>query len=190
MLEDYLNIAVRAIFVENMALTFFLGMCSFLAVSKRVSTAVGLGAAVVFVLTVTVPLNHAINDFLLRPGALGRLHPALAGLRIHEQHACTRIFKDISGFWRGQMEIHRYDRSAANQTAQIRQRCFHRVLREYRNASRRPQIERIQPIGNAVQRIIQCQPIEGAALIPHRYFLGPLGRQRFRKCGQCVLLSI
>ena len=79
MLQDYLNIAVKAIFVENMALTFFLGMCSFLAVSKRVSTAIGLGVAVVFVLTVTVPLNHAINDYLLRPGALGWAHAALSG---------------------------------------------------------------------------------------------------------------
>ncbi len=79
MLQDYLNIAVKAIFVENMALTFFLGMCSFLAVSKRVSTAIGLGAAVVFVLTVTVPLNHAINDYLLRPGALGWAHASLSG---------------------------------------------------------------------------------------------------------------
>ncbi len=78
MFEDYLNIAVRAVFVENMALTFFLGMCSFLAVSKRVSTAIGLGAAVTFVLTVTVPLNHFINSFLLRPGALGWVHEGLA----------------------------------------------------------------------------------------------------------------
>ncbi len=79
MFEDYLNIAIRAIFVENMALTFFLGMCSFLAVSKRVSTAIGLGAAVTFVLSVTVPLNHFINGFLLRPGALGWLHEGLTG---------------------------------------------------------------------------------------------------------------
>ena len=52
---DYINIAIRAIFVENMALAFFLGMCSFLAVSKKVSTAMGLGMAVVVVLVVTVP---------------------------------------------------------------------------------------------------------------------------------------
>ncbi len=79
MLENYLDIVVKAIFVENMALTFFLGMCSFLAVSRRVTTAIGLGIAVIFVLTVTAPLNHAINDFLLRPGGLGWAHPALAG---------------------------------------------------------------------------------------------------------------
>ena len=55
MVEEYLSLAVKAIFVENMALAFFLGMCSFLAVSKKVETAVGLGGAVIFVLTVTVP---------------------------------------------------------------------------------------------------------------------------------------
>ena len=59
-MEHYLNLAVKAIFVENMALAFFLGMCSFLAVSKRVSTALGLGAAVIFVLTVTVPMNNLV----------------------------------------------------------------------------------------------------------------------------------
>ena len=54
-MEYYLSLAVKAIFVENMALAFFLGMCSFLAVSKKVDTAIGLGAAVTFVLTITVP---------------------------------------------------------------------------------------------------------------------------------------
>ena len=74
----YLNLAVKAIFVENMALAFFLGMCSFLAVSKRVSTALGLGAAVIFVLTVTVPLNNLVFAYALRPGALAWLSPDLA----------------------------------------------------------------------------------------------------------------
>ena len=63
MLEHYLSLATKAIFVENMALAFFLGMCSFLAVSKKVETAIGLGFAVIFVLTVTTPLNQ----FLTRP---------------------------------------------------------------------------------------------------------------------------
>ena len=61
MLQEYLSLAVKAIFVENMALAFFLGMCSFLACSKKVDTALGLGSAVVFVLTVTVPVNFLIN---------------------------------------------------------------------------------------------------------------------------------
>jgi len=75
--EHYLNLAVKAIFVENMALAFFLGMCSFLAVSKKVETAVGLGLAVIFVETITVPLNNLIFHYLLKDGGLAWVHPAL-----------------------------------------------------------------------------------------------------------------
>jgi len=78
MLESYLNIAVKSIFVENMALAFFLGMCSFVAVSRKVETAIGLGSAVVFVLTVTVPLNNLVYTYLLKPGALVWIDPGLA----------------------------------------------------------------------------------------------------------------
>lgn len=67
---DLINLALKAIFVENIALAFFLGMCSFLAVSKKVDTAMGLGLAVVFVLTVTTPLNALISNYLLKEGAL------------------------------------------------------------------------------------------------------------------------
>ena len=77
MLEHYINLAVKAIFVENMALAFFLGMCSFLAVSRQVKTAFGLGTAVVFVLTITVPMNNLIYTYLLQPGAMAWLHPSL-----------------------------------------------------------------------------------------------------------------
>ena len=70
MLEHYLSLATKAIFVENMALAFFLGMCSFLAVSKKVSTAIGLGMAVTFVLAVTCPLNQLLYNFVLREGSL------------------------------------------------------------------------------------------------------------------------
>jgi Na+-transporting NADH:ubiquinone oxidoreductase subunit E len=76
--EHYLNLAVKAIFVENIALAFFLGMCSFLAVSKKVETAVGLGLAVIVVQTITVPLNQLIYHRLLKEGALVWLSPALA----------------------------------------------------------------------------------------------------------------
>ena len=69
-MEEYLSLAVKAMFVENMALAFFLGMCSFLAVSKKVDTAVGLGAAVIFVLGVTCPLNNIVYNYLLKEGAL------------------------------------------------------------------------------------------------------------------------
>ena len=69
-MEHYLSLATKAIFVENMALAFFLGMCSFLAVSKKVETAVGLGFAVIFVLGITCPLNQMLVTVLLKPGAL------------------------------------------------------------------------------------------------------------------------
>lgn len=69
-MEHYLSLFTRAIFVENMALAFFLGMCSFLAVSRRVETAMGLGLAVIFVLGLTTPLNQALNQYVLKEGAL------------------------------------------------------------------------------------------------------------------------
>ncbi|HEY9185740.1 MAG TPA: NADH:ubiquinone reductase (Na(+)-transporting) subunit E [Salegentibacter sp.] len=67
---EYVNLFVRSIFIENMVFAYFLGMCSYLAVSKTVKTAVGLGAAVIFVLTITVPINFLLDNYLLRPGAL------------------------------------------------------------------------------------------------------------------------
>lgn len=70
MLEHYLSLLVKAIFVENMALAFFLGMCTFIAVSKRIETAVGLGLAVVVVQTITVPINNVILNSVLKEGAL------------------------------------------------------------------------------------------------------------------------
>ena len=78
MFESYLDLAIKAIFIENMALAFFLGMCSFIAVSRRVETAIGLGSAVIFVLTVTVPINNLVYNYLLKPGALAWLSPSLA----------------------------------------------------------------------------------------------------------------
>jgi Na+-transporting NADH:ubiquinone oxidoreductase subunit E len=66
-----ISLAVRAIFIENILLAFFLGMCSFLAVSKQVKTAVGLGFAVIFVLGITAPINWAVHEYLLKDGALG-----------------------------------------------------------------------------------------------------------------------
>lgn len=78
MLEHHASLLVRAIFVENMALAYFLGMCSFLAVSKRIKTAIGLGLAVTFVLVITVPLNNLILRGVLREGALAWVSPQLA----------------------------------------------------------------------------------------------------------------
>ncbi len=70
MLEYYLSLFLKAVFIENMALVFFLGMCTFIAISKKVETAIGLGVAVIVVLTVTVPVNNLINTYLLAEGAL------------------------------------------------------------------------------------------------------------------------
>lgn len=69
-MENLLNIFIKSIFVENMIFAFFLGMCSYLAVSKTVKTAIGLGIAVVFVLLITVPVNFLIEKYLLKKGAL------------------------------------------------------------------------------------------------------------------------
>ena len=67
---ELISLGVRSIFIENMVFAYFLGMCSYLAVSKKVSTAVGLGLAVIFVLTITVPANWMIKEFILKEGAL------------------------------------------------------------------------------------------------------------------------
>ena len=77
-MDHYLTLAAKAVFVENLALSFFLGMCSFLAVSRKVETAIGLGVAVVLMLGITVPLNQLINSWFLEPGALSWL--PVAGL--------------------------------------------------------------------------------------------------------------
>jgi Na+-transporting NADH:ubiquinone oxidoreductase subunit E len=77
-MEHFLNLGIRSIFIENMALAYFLGMCSYLACSKKVETAIGLGVAVVFVQTLTVPLNNLVLRYLLGEGALTWISPALA----------------------------------------------------------------------------------------------------------------
>ncbi|MGB0239030.1 MAG: NADH:ubiquinone reductase (Na(+)-transporting) subunit E [Cycloclasticus sp.] len=69
-MEAYISLFVKAVFVENLALSFFLGMCTFLAVSKKVSTALGLGIAVILVQTLTLPLNNILYQSLLKEGAL------------------------------------------------------------------------------------------------------------------------
>ena len=70
MIEYYLSLLVRAVFIENMALVFFLGMCTFIAISKKIETSMGLGIAVVVVLTITVPVNNLLYQYLLADGAL------------------------------------------------------------------------------------------------------------------------
>lgn len=69
-MDAYVNLFIKAAFVENLALTFFLGMCTFLAVSKRIETAIGLGLAVIAVQVITVPVNYLLFEYLLKDGAL------------------------------------------------------------------------------------------------------------------------
>lgn len=77
-MEDHLDILLRAIFIENLALSFFLGMCTFLAVSKDVKTATGLGIAVILIMTITIPANNLLYQYLLKPGALTWISTSLA----------------------------------------------------------------------------------------------------------------
>ncbi|CDA96022.1 nADH:ubiquinone oxidoreductase Na(+)-translocating E subunit [Bacteroides sp. CAG:709] len=77
---EYISLFVKSIFVDNMIFAYFLGMCSYLAVSKNVKTASGLGAAVIFVLLVTLPINYLLNTYVLSPGALSWLSPSLANV--------------------------------------------------------------------------------------------------------------
>lgn len=79
-MENLLSIFVKSIFVDNMIFAYFLGMCSYLAVSKKVTTAVGLGAAVIFVLGITVPINYLLENFILKEGALAWLGADYAGV--------------------------------------------------------------------------------------------------------------
>ena len=80
MLEQYLNLFVKSIFIENMVFAYFLGMCSYLAISKTLKNGVGMGFAVIFVLTITIPLNYLIFEYLLSDGALAWIGPEYAEL--------------------------------------------------------------------------------------------------------------
>jgi len=75
---ENLNLFIKSIFIDNMIFAYFLGMCSFLAVSKNVKTALGLGVAVTFMLVVTMPLNYLLDKYVLQAGALSWLSPSLA----------------------------------------------------------------------------------------------------------------
>lgn len=77
-MESIFNIFIKSVFIDNMVFAYFFGMCSYIAVSKNVKTAMGLGAAVTFVLLITVPINYLINKYLLTPGALAWISPGLA----------------------------------------------------------------------------------------------------------------
>ncbi|GAB1454121.1 NADH:ubiquinone reductase (Na(+)-transporting) subunit E [Draconibacterium sp.] len=79
-MENLINIFIKSIFIENMIFAYFLGMCSYLAVSKKVSTAAGLGIAVVFVLGITLPVNYLLENYVLTEGALVWLSPSFASV--------------------------------------------------------------------------------------------------------------
>ena len=93
---DLINLFIKAVFVENLALTFFLGMCTFLAVSKQIGTALGLGIAVVVVQSLTIPINNLIYQFLIRDGALAWTGLSEMSLRfpwahhLHQRHCGGR----------------------------------------------------------------------------------------------------
>jgi Na+-transporting NADH:ubiquinone oxidoreductase subunit E len=79
-MEHLINIFIKSIFIENMIFAYFLGMCSYLAVSKKVSTAAGLGVAVIFVLLITLPVNYLLENYVLTEGALAWLSPSFASV--------------------------------------------------------------------------------------------------------------
>ncbi len=79
-MENLINIFIKSIFIDNMIFAYFLGMCSYLAVSKTVKTSVGLGIAVVFVLGITIPINYLIDNYLLKKGALSWISSDLASI--------------------------------------------------------------------------------------------------------------
>ena len=79
-MQELINIFVKSIFIDNMVFAYFLGMCSYLAVSKTVKTSVGLGIAVIFVLGITVPVDYLLNEYLLAPGALSWLDASFASV--------------------------------------------------------------------------------------------------------------
>lgn len=79
-MESIFNIFIRSIFIDNMVFAYFFGMCSYIAVSKNVKTAMGLGLAVTFVMAITVPLNWLLNEYVLKPGALSWLGEQMQGV--------------------------------------------------------------------------------------------------------------
>lgn len=79
---DLVNLGIKSIFIDNMIFAYFLGMCSYLAVSKKVSTAIGLGTAVVFVLTIIIPANWLVQEYILKESALTWLSPGFEGMNL------------------------------------------------------------------------------------------------------------
>ena len=93
-MEDLVNIFVKSVFIDNMIFAYFLGMCSYLAVSKTVKTAVGLGAAVIFVLGITVPINYLLENYVLKSGALGRKRRPII-FKFYHVHCSNRFYGSV-----------------------------------------------------------------------------------------------
>src|SRR5665648_902423 len=96
-MENYINIFIRSVFLDNIVFAYFLGMCSYLAVSKSVKTATGLGIAVIFVQTITIPVNYLLENYLLKEGALKWLGAGYACLLYTSDAADEEDSVDIGG---------------------------------------------------------------------------------------------
>ncbi len=103
-MENLINIFVKSVFIDNMIFAYFLGMCSYLAVSKTVKTSTGLGIAVIFVLGFTVPVNYLIENFVLKAGALSWISPKLADVDLSFLSfimfiAASSTTRQFNSFW-------------------------------------------------------------------------------------------
>ena len=95
MVAEYLGLAISSIFINNILLAYFLGMCTFLACSKKIETSMGLGIAVIFVLSITTPVNWAVHNFFLQKGAMVWLSPDFAELDLSFLNSAQTIFCSI-----------------------------------------------------------------------------------------------
>ena len=105
---EELNLFIKSIFIDNMIFAYFLGMCSFLAVSKNVKTAFGLGIAVTFMLVVTLPINYMLDKYVLQEGALTWLSPSLAGVDLSFLGLILFIVSLFGGFVFARVVIESY----------------------------------------------------------------------------------
>ena len=112
---EELNLFVKSIFIDNMIFSYFLGMCSFLAVSKNVKTAFGLGVAVTFMLIVTLPLNYLLDTYILQPGALAWLSPSLASVDLSFLGLIMLIAVTASATQLVEMAVEKYSPKLYNQ---------------------------------------------------------------------------
>ena len=96
-MQHYVNIIINSVFIENILLIYFLGMCSFLSISKKVETSIGLGLAVIFVLSITAPANWAINEYLLAEYLLNKSIQCAQHLLTEQQEPENLLTESMSG---------------------------------------------------------------------------------------------